>query len=125
MAGSGQAEEPTAGVIALRVEAAPQGLLEYTLDPEGGTRAWHGILVAHDDAVMGAASTPEQTAELLVRGSIECIRQVIPSIEVGGLTMRPEVGPHENAQIVAAGEARFIRAEWKAVTQRGTDIRLE
>ncbi|WP_311259462.1 hypothetical protein [Microbacterium sp. WCS2018Hpa-9] len=110
-------EQPVAGSIVIVVEAAPQGLMQYTLDPDDRQPAWQAVLVAHDDAVMGAATTPEQTAELLVRGSVECIKQSIPSLEVGGLTMRPELGPNDNAQIVAAGEARFLRSEWEAVVR--------
>lgn len=113
-------EEPVAGSIVIVVEAAPQGLVQYTLDPDDRQPAWQVVLVAHDDAVMGAVMTPEQTAELLVRGSVECIRQSIPSLEVGGLTMRPELGPNDNAQIVAAGDASFLKSEWDAVV-RGAD----
>ncbi|MEX0158341.1 MULTISPECIES: hypothetical protein [unclassified Microbacterium] len=114
-------EQPVAGAIVIVVEAAPQGLMQYTLDPDDRQPAWQAVLVAHDDAVMGAVTTPEQTAELLVRGSVECIRQRIPSLEVGGLTMRPELGPNDNAQIVAAGEATFLRSEWDAVVRRADD----
>lgn len=113
-------EHPVAGSIIIVVEAAPQGLLQYTLDPDDRQPAWQAVLVAHDDAVMGAAATPEQTAELLVRGSVECIRQSIPSLAVGGLTMRPELGPNDNAQIVAAGDVTFLKSEWDAVV-RGSD----
>lgn len=112
-------EQPVAGSIVIVVEAAPQGLVQYTLDPDDRQPAWQVVLVAHDDAVMGAVMTPEQTAELLVRGSVECISQSIPSLEVGGLTMRPELGPNDNAQIVAAGDASFLKSEWDAVVSRG------
>ncbi|MBT2476256.1 hypothetical protein J7E68_17180 [Microbacterium sp. ISL-103] len=110
-------ERPVAGSIMIVVEAAPQGLLQYTLDPDDRQPVWQAVLVAHDDAVMGAATSPEQTAELLVRGSIECIRLSIPSLDVGGLTMRPEVGPNDNAQIVAAGDATYLMSEWSAVVR--------
>ncbi len=115
-------EQPIAGSIVIVVEAAPQGLLQYTLDPDDRQPEWQVVLVAHDDAVMGAATTPEQTAELLVRGSVECIRQSIPSLEVGGLTMRPELGPNDNAQIVAAGDASFLQSEWDAVVRQAGDL---
>lgn len=108
-------ERPVVGGIIVVVEAAPQGLMQYTLDPEARTPVWQAMVIAHDDAVMASAATPEQTADLLVRGSIECIRRSIPSLIVDGVTMRPEVGPNDNAQIVAAGEARFLRSEWDAV----------
>ncbi|MDN3443833.1 hypothetical protein [Microbacterium sp. APC 3901] len=114
-------EEPVAGSIVIVVEAAPQGLMQFTLDPDARQPAWQVMLVAHDDAVMGAVTTPEQTAELLVRGSVECIRQRIPSLEVGGLTMRPELGPNDSAQIVAAGDASFLKSEWDAVVRPGED----
>ncbi|MGH8956590.1 MAG: hypothetical protein ACRDVF_16430 [Microbacterium sp.] len=120
--GTNAGEQPIAGSIVIVVEAAPQGLLQYTLDPDDRQPAWQVILIAHDDAVMGAATTPEQTAELLVRGSVECIRQSIPSLEVGGLTMRPELGPNDNAQIVAAGEATFLQSEWDAVVKQAGDL---
>lgn len=120
--GTNAGEQPIAGSIVIVVEAAPQGLLQYTLDPDDRQPAWQVILIAHDDAVMGAATTPEQTAELLVRGSVECIRQSIPSLEVGGLTMRPELGPNDNAQIVAAGEAIFLQSEWDAVVEQAGDL---
>lgn len=110
-------EESVVGEIEIEVEAAPQGLMRFTLDAVGPARAWHSMLIAHEDAVIGAASSPEQAAELLVRGSVECIRLIIPSLEVGGLTMRPERGPNNNAQIVAAGEARYRTAEWSAVVR--------
>ncbi|MCI1018271.1 hypothetical protein HWD99_06530 [Microbacterium sp. C5A9] len=112
------AEVPVDGAIEMVVEAAPQGLLRYTLDPEGPQRFWNETLLAHDDSVIGAATSPEQTAELLVRGSIACIAREIPSLVVGGLTMRPEMGPHSNAQIVAAGAASFKTSEWEAVRRR-------
>ncbi|WP_311244188.1 hypothetical protein [Microbacterium sp. WCS2018Hpa-23] len=115
MGGYEGVEQPVDGSIVVMVEAAPQGLMQYTLDPDARQPAWRAILIAHDDAVIGAATSPEQTADLLVRGSIECIRRSIPSLDVGGLTMRPEVGPNDNAQIVAAGDARFLRSEWDAV----------
>ncbi|MFJ4996851.1 hypothetical protein ACIP5T_01745 [Microbacterium sp. NPDC088619] len=115
-------EQPVAGSIVIVVEAAPQGLMQYTLDPDDRQPVWQVVLVAHDDAVMGSVTTPEQTAELLVRGSVECIRQSIPSLEVGGLTMRPELGPNDNAQIVAAGEASFLRSEWDAVVRQVDDL---
>ncbi|MGK3947541.1 hypothetical protein [Microbacterium sp. K2] len=115
-------EQPVAGSIVIVVEAAPQGLVQYTLDPDDRQPSWQVVLVAHDDAVMGAAMTPEQTAELLVRGSVECIRQSIPSLEVGGLTMRPELGPNDNAQIVAAGDASFLKSEWDAVVRRADGL---
>lgn len=108
-------EETVVGEIEIEVEAAPQGLMRFTLHERGVGGVWHSMLIAHDDAVIGAASSPEQTADLLVRGSIECIRGIVPSLEVGGLTMRPEPGPNNNAQIVAAGEARFLVSEWSAV----------
>ncbi|MCP1430069.1 hypothetical protein [Microbacterium foliorum] len=111
-------EQPIVGGIIVVVEAAPQGLMQYTLDPEARTPIWQAVIIAHDDAVIASATTPEQTADLLVRGSIECIRRSIPSLTVDGLTMRPEVGPNDNAQIVAAGEARFLRSEWDAVAER-------
>ncbi|AKV85690.1 hypothetical protein BMW26_09215 [Microbacterium sp. 1.5R] len=120
--GTNAGEQPIAGSIVIVVEAAPQGLLQYTLDPDDRQPEWQVILIAHDDAVMGAATTPEQTAELLVRGSVECIRQSIPSLEVGGLTMRPELGPNDNAQIVAAGEAIFLQSEWDAVVEQAGDL---
>lgn len=107
-------EETVVGEIEIEVEAAPQGLMRFTLHERGVRGAWRSMLIAHDDAVIGAVSSPEQTADLLVRGSIECIRDIIPSLEVGGLTMRPEPGPNNNAQIVAAGEARFLSSEWSA-----------
>ncbi|OAN40199.1 hypothetical protein [Microbacterium sp. H83] len=109
-------DRPVDGRIEIEVEAAPQGLLRFTLDADGAARRWHSMLIAHDDAVIATASSPEQTAELLVRGGIQCIRGLIPSLEVGGLTMRPEIGPNDNAQIVAAGDARFLTSEWRAVT---------
>lgn len=112
------AEVPFDGAIELVVEAAPHGLLRYTLDPDLPRRVWGESLLAHDDAVIGAATSPEQTAELLVRGGIDCIAREIPSLLVGGLTMRPELGPHGNAQIVAAGPASFIASEWEAVKRR-------
>lgn len=115
MGGYEGVEQPVDGSIVVMVEAAPQGLMRYTLDPDARQPVWRAILIAHDDAVIGAATSPEQTADLLVRGSIECIRRSIPSLDVGGLTMRPEVGPNDNAQIVAAGDARFLRSEWDAV----------
>ncbi|MFS0851977.1 hypothetical protein [Microbacterium sp. 179-I 3D4 NHS] len=118
MGGFVGAEEPVSVPVVIRVEAAPQGLMEYTLDPEGSDRVWHSVLLAHDDAVIGEASSPEQTAILLVRGSIECIRRGVPSIIVGGLTLRPERGPNGNARIVAAGEARLLPSEWEAVKRR-------
>lgn len=111
-------EQPIVGGIIVVVEAAPQGLMQYTLDPEARMPIWQAVIIAHDDAVIASATTPEQTADLLVRGSIECIRRSIPSLTVDGLTMRPEVGPNDNAQIVAAGEARFLRSEWDAVAER-------
>lgn len=114
-------EESIVGEIEIEVEAAPQGLMRFTLDAAGPARVWHSMLIAHDDAVIGAASSPEQTAELLVRGSIECVRGFIPSLEVGGLTMRPERGPNDNAQIVAAGDARFLVSEWIAVVRSQGD----
>jgi len=120
--GTNAGEQPIAGSIVIVVEAAPQGLLQYTLDPDDRQPEWQVILIAHDDAVMGAATTPEQTAELLVRGSVECIKQSIPSLEVGGLTMRPELGPNDNAQIVAAGEAIFLQSEWDAVVEQAGDL---
>jgi len=120
--GTNAGEQPIAGSIVIVVEAAPQGLLQYTLDPDDRQPEWQVILIAHDDAVMGAATTPEQTAELLVRGSVECIRQSIPSLEVGGLTMRPELGPNDNAQIVAAGDAIFLQSEWDAVVEHAGDL---
>nr|WP_201469878.1 hypothetical protein [Microbacterium hydrocarbonoxydans] len=111
-------EEPFEGAIELVVEAAPQGMLRYTLDPEGPRRVWSEALLAHDDTVIGSVTSPEQAAELLVRGSIECIAREIPSLVVGGLTMRPELGPHLNAQIVAAGAATFRTSEWELVRRR-------
>lgn len=115
MSGYEGVEQPVDGSIVIMVEAAPQGLMQYTLDPDSRQPFWCAVLIAHDDAVIGAATSPEQTADLLVRGSVECIRRSIPSLDVGGLTMRPEVGPNDNAQIVAAGDARFLRSEWDAV----------
>ncbi|KQQ64766.1 hypothetical protein ASF63_17570 [Microbacterium sp. Leaf320] len=114
-------EQPVDGSIVIMVEAAPQGLMQYTLDPDARQPVWRAILIAHDDAIIGAATSPEQTADLLVRGSVECIRRSIPSLDVGGLTMRPEVGPNDNAQIVAAGDARFLRSEWDAVVREIED----
>ncbi|WP_217184096.1 hypothetical protein [Streptomyces sp. AC495_CC817] len=119
MSGRRSTETPIVGVIAVTVEAAPQGLVRFTLDPEGEDRVWSTMLLAHDDAVIGTATSPVRTAELLVRGSIDCIRQSLPSLEVGGLTMRPEPGPNNNAQIVAAGEARFLASEWESVRRTG------
>ena len=113
-----QAEQPVTGSIVIVVEAAPQGLMQYTLEPDVRKPVWQAVLVAHDDAVIGAAASPEQTADLLVRGSVECIRRSIPSLDVGGLTMRPEVGPNDNAQIVAAGDARFLLSEWETVRRQ-------
>lgn len=107
-------EEPVTGSIIIHVEAAPQGMMRFTLDADEPQRAWWTVLLAHDDAVMGAAASPEQMANLLVRGSIDCIRLSIPSLEVGGLTMRLEPGPNDNAQIVSTGPARFRLAEWEA-----------
>lgn len=121
MGGYEQGEQPVVGEIIVVVEAAPQGLMQYTLDPEARTPIWQALIIAHDDAVIGAVTTPEQTADLLVRGSIECIRRSIPSLMVDGLTMRPEVGPNDNAQIVAAGEARFLRSEWDAAVAQTDD----
>ena len=117
MGGYTRGEQPVDGSIVIMVEAAPQGLMQYTLDPDARQPVWRAVLIAHDDAVIGAATSPEQTADLLVRGSVECIRRSIPSLDVGGLTMRPEVGPNDNAQIVAAGDARFLRSEWDAVVR--------
>lgn len=117
MDGDAGVEQPVDGSIVIVVEAAPQGLMQYTLDPDARLPIWQAVLVAHDDAVIGAATSPEQTADLLVRGSVECIRRSVPSLDVGGLTMRPEVGPNDNAQIVAAGDARFLRSEWDAVVR--------
>lgn len=111
-------EQPVVGSIMIVVEAAPQGLMQYTLDPDDRQPVWQAVLIAHDDAVIGAATSPEQTADLLVRGSIECIQRSIPSLDVGGLTMRPEVGPNDNAQIVAAGDASFLLSEWRAVVRQ-------
>jgi hypothetical protein len=111
-------EEPVTCWVTIRVEAAPQGLLEYTLDPDGPGRVWHSVLLAHDDAVIGGAESPEQTALLLVRGSTEYIRRSIPSLVVGGMTLRPEPGPTGNALIVAEGEGRVIPAEWEAVKRQ-------
>ena len=112
------AEAPVHGAIEIVVEAAPQGMLRYTLDPDVPSRVWTETLLAHDDSVIGSVSSPEQTAELLVRGSIECIARESPSLVVGGLTMRPELGPHRNAQIVAAGAATFRDSEWADVKRR-------
>ncbi|MGN7949951.1 hypothetical protein ACTJKH_14480 [Microbacterium sp. 22215] len=117
MDGDAGVEQPVDGSIVIVVEAAPQGLMQYTLDPDARQPIWRALLIAHDDAVIGAATSPEQTADLLVRGSVECIRRSVPSLDVGGLTMRPEVGPNDNAQIVAAGDARFLRSEWDAVVR--------
>lgn len=117
MDGDAGVEQPVDGSIVIVVEAAPQGLMQYTLDPDARQPIWQAVLIAHDDAVIGAATSPEQTADLLVRGSVECIRRSVPSLDVGGLTMRPEVGPNDNAQIVAAGDARFLRSEWDAVVR--------
>jgi hypothetical protein len=110
-----EGDEPIIGSIIIQVEAAPQGIMRFTLDAEGPERAWWVVLLAHDDAVVGAAASPEQMANLLVRGSIDCIRRSIPSLEVSGLTMRLEPGPNDNAQIVSTGPARFRPAEWEAV----------
>lgn len=121
MGGYAGDEQPVDGSIVIMVEAAPQGLMQYTLDPDARQPVWQAVLIAHDDAVIGAATSPEQTADLLVRGSVECIRRSIPSLDVGGLTMRPERGPNDNAQIVAAGEARFLRSEWDAVVREVED----
>ncbi|WP_157534422.1 hypothetical protein [Microbacterium sp. Leaf320] len=121
MGGFAGVEQPVDGSIVIMVEAAPQGLMQYTLDPDARQPVWRAILIAHDDAIIGAATSPEQTADLLVRGSVECIRRSIPSLDVGGLTMRPEVGPNDNAQIVAAGDARFLRSEWDAVVREIED----
>lgn len=118
MGANSGAEQPVVGSIMIVVEAAPQGLMQYTLDPDDRQPVWQAVLIAHDDAVIGAATSPEQTADLLVRGSIECIQRSIPSLDVGGLTMRPEVGPNDNAQIVAAGEASFLLSEWRAVVRQ-------
>ena len=114
MAEGTQAERPYTGFIVAHVEAAPQGMLRYTLDPEGEERRWVSVLLAHDNAVMGVASSPEQTADLLVRGSIEFIGRSIPSLRVGGLMMWPEPGPHNNAVIVASGEAVYLLSEREA-----------
>lgn len=126
MSGIDDAGEPVSGSIIIQVEAAPQGLMRCTVDTEGPQRAWWTALLAHDDAVTGAATSPEQMANLLVRGSIECIRHSIPSLEVGGLTMRLEPGPNDNAQIVAAGPARYRASEWETLVQaqRYGDSRL-
>lgn len=113
MSGIDEAGEPVSGSIIIQVEAAPQGMMRCTLDAAGPHREWWSVLLAHDDAVMGAATSPEQMANLLVRGSIECIRQSVPSLEVGGLTMRVEPGPNDNAQIVSSGPARYRAAEWE------------
>ncbi|WP_067199828.1 hypothetical protein [Microbacterium sp. XT11] len=113
MDGSTPVEQPVTGFIVIHVEAAPQGIVRFTLDPEGPARSWRSELLAHDDAVIGAATSPEQTADLLVRGSIECIRRDLPSLQVGGVMMWPEPGPHNNAMIVASGEATFLRTEWE------------
>lgn len=113
-------EEPLEGAIEVVVEAAPQGILRYTLDPEGPDRVWSESLLAHDDTVIGSVTSPEQVADLLVRGSIACIARDIPSLTVGGLTMRPELGPHRNAQIVAAGSASFKPSEWESVRGRAS-----
>lgn len=78
------AEEPLEGAIEVVVEAAPQGILRYTLDPEGPDRVWSESLLAHDDTVIGSVTSPEQVADLLVRGSIACIARDIPSLTVGG-----------------------------------------
>jgi hypothetical protein len=106
-------EQRVTGFIVIHVEAAPQGIVRFTLDPEGPDQAWHSVLLAHDDTVIGAASSPEQTADLLVRGSIECIRRDLPSLDVGGVMMWPEPGPNDNAVIVASGAATFLRTEWE------------
>lgn len=121
MGGYAGVEQPVDGSIVIVVEAAPQGLMQYTLDPDARQPVWRAVLIAHDDAVIGTATSPEQTADLLVRGSVECIRRSIPSLDVGGLTMRPEVGPNDNAQIVAAGDARFLRSEWDAVVREAAE----
>lgn len=108
------AGEPVSGSIIIEVEAAPQGIMRFTLDADVPHPVWSTLLLAHDDIVMGTATTPEQMANLLVRGSIECIRLNIPSLEVGGLTMRVEPGPNGSALIVSAGPARFRSDEWNA-----------
>ncbi|WP_223628715.1 hypothetical protein [Microbacterium sp. EST19A] len=110
-----EAGEPVTGSIVIQVEAAPQGMMRCTLDAAGPQRVWWTVLLAHDDAVMGAATSPEQMANLLIRGSIECIRQSVPSLEVGGLTMRLEPGPNDNAQVVSTGPARYRSSEWAAL----------
>lgn len=120
MSASSGTEQPVDGSVVIHVEAAPQGMLAYTLDPDGADRVWHEVLLAHDDAVIGAATSPEQTAWLLVQGAITCIRREMPSLDVGGVTMRPETGPHGTVRIVAAGGARFLLSEWAAVA-RGSD----
>lgn len=110
-------EAPVTGSLVIQVEAAPQGVLRYTVDPDGPQRVWQTALLAHDDVVMGAATSPEQAAALLVRGSIDHIRERLPSLEVGGLTMRPEPGPNGNAQIVSTGTVRFRASEWEALVR--------
>jgi hypothetical protein len=115
MCGIDDEAERVTGSIVIIVEAAPQGVMRYSLDAEGPRRVWETALLAHDDAVMGTATSPEQAASLLVRGSIECIRLTIPSLEVGGLTMRPEIGPNDNAQIRSVGQATYRASEWESV----------
>ena len=60
MCGIDDEAERVTGSIVIIVEAAPQGALRYSLDAEGPRRVWQTVLLAHDDAVMGAATSPEQ-----------------------------------------------------------------
>ncbi|WP_311245392.1 MULTISPECIES: hypothetical protein [unclassified Microbacterium] len=115
MAGFQGAEDMVDGSIVIQVEAAPQGLIHYTLDPEGVGQIWEAMLVAHEDSVVGAARAPEEAAHVLVRGSIECIKRQIPSLEVGGVRMWPERGRDGSAQIHAEGGARYLPSEWDSV----------
>lgn len=108
-------EERVTGSIVIEVEAAPHGRMRYTLDADDRARRWVTVFVAHDDRVIGGVTLPEQTAHLLVRGGVASIRRSIPSLEVGGVSMRPEPGPEGNAQIIASGTARFLHSEWEAV----------
>lgn len=117
MAGVNETEQPISGSIVIQVEAAPQGLLHYTLDPEGVGRVWETMLIAHDDLVVGVARNEVEAAHGLVRGSIECIKQQIPSLDVGGVRMWPEPGPNGNASIHAEGGATYLPSEWTTVKQ--------
>lgn len=117
MSGSDE-EQPVTGTISILVEAAPQGLMQYTLDAVGGPQVWHSVLLAHDDAVMGKARNEVETAHLLVRGSIEYAQRDVPSLVVGGVTLDLRQGPTGNAQVASIGDARFLVSEWTAVKER-------